>query len=181
MKKTKKTILCIAMFSGILIIGISVAYMFKKTDPIENTFTNAVVSCEIMEDSDTKSGISVKNTGNVPAYLRVRLVTWWEDENKNIVGKPSDVLNFDYNKDWIKVGDTYYYKAPVNAGSEIKFTSSSINSKGDTFNEVTVKQVIHVISEAIQSEPRDAVTKSWKIKLNDGYKITDENTSESAN
>lgn len=73
--------------------------MYHKTEMITNEFGRAIVACEVVESFNTSSGvkssIKVKNTGNIDAYLRVSLVSWWEDVNGNaeaIQSAPSDAV-----------------------------------------------------------------------------------------
>ena len=73
----------------VLIVGVTgtvFTYMFKRTEFKENSLIPAKVSCALNEafDADTgvKSNITVKNTGNIDAYIPVRLVTYWEKEGK---------------------------------------------------------------------------------------------------
>ena len=71
-------------------VGGTVAYLVAQTDPVVNTFTPGKVSCQVEEefkDNDTvKTKAVVKNTGNVPAYIRVAVVANTIDAQRNITG-----------------------------------------------------------------------------------------------
>lgn len=147
--------------------------MYHKTEMITNEFGRAIVACEVVESFNTSSGvkssIKVKNTGNIDAYLRVSLVSWWEDVNGNIVGKPSEMPSFEYDATkWKKQSaeHIYYYTSVVNPDSttEELFTSS-MTLGTDTYNGKNVYQVVKVFAEAIQSAPSDAVTSAWKVSV----------------
>ena len=80
------------------IVGASVAYLSMKTPAVKNEFAYGKVSCEVLEDFDgtVKSNVRIKNTGNIPAYIRARVVVTWKNENGDIYGtKP--VLGEDYS------------------------------------------------------------------------------------
>ena len=62
-----------------------------------------------------KSDIQVQNTGNVPAYLRVRLVSYFVDAEGSISGaEPSVYPEITLNSGWLAgENHTYYYTKPV--------------------------------------------------------------------
>ena len=68
---------------SLAIVGTVAAYMFRVTQTEENLFVPAQVSCAVYETADDamtrKTGITVENTSNISAYLRLRLVTYWVD------------------------------------------------------------------------------------------------------
>ena len=97
----KKTVIALfAVFLTIAVVGITVAFMFRKTSA-NNLFLPAEVSCTIHEKLDgaeytsgtrhgfEKHDIRVENTGNYPAYIRVRLVSYWVNADNEPVGLPS--------------------------------------------------------------------------------------------
>ena len=66
-------------------VGVTLSFMFKKAEKT-NTFVPAKVTCDVEESlfSGVKSDVCVKNTGNVAAYLRIRLVSYYVDDNGDI-------------------------------------------------------------------------------------------------
>lgn len=162
-------------------VGVTFAYMFKKSDSVDNSFVAAKVTCEVNEDYDSDTGVkksvTVKNTGEIAAYVRVKLVSYWKDapgSGGNIVGKPSTVPAFTLATGWTQAGsDTYVYTNPVAAGASSPNlidgtltlgTSEWIDEDGGT---ITVYQVVDVFAEAIQSEPVSAVNEAWGVDLSD--------------
>ena len=149
------------------------AYMKSKTPVFENEIIPAAVTCEAVEETDAeqnlKTSIKVKNTGNVDAYLRVCLVTYWVDESGNIMPIPSETLNFEYSDNWVKGSNgIYYYKSAVAPGALTKelLKEESIKLKtyiADAEKGTTYYQRIDVFAEAIQALPIDAVKESWKV------------------
>ncbi|MGN0492013.1 MAG: hypothetical protein ACI4F7_00040 [Acutalibacteraceae bacterium] len=170
MTKGKKLVLGLAALSALLAVGITLAFILKKTDTVTNTLNRAVVSCETEEEFNgvSKSGITVKNTGKVSAYLRVTLVSYWADDSGNIVAIPSSVPALEYDTvNWIKSGDVYYYKSPVkpNESTPNLLTAAITLAENSTFNGVDVHQVVEVLSEAVQSDPETAVKEVWNATL----------------
>lgn len=184
MKKNKKQ-MGILMIFFILVTSISLAYMFRKTNSITNLLKPAVVSCEVYEmvnDSDTeqpssqikvttKNSITVKNTGNIEAYIRVKLVTYWVNEKGQVIGKSSPKLTVEFNQnDWVYYPqqEIYYYKYPV---SPTQSTSNLLSNSIPLNPSITEYQVIDVFAEAIQSQPSNAVINSWQVKINESQSI----------
>ena len=150
------------------ISGSVAAYMIKRTQFEENTFTPAVVTCELHEvknaDTTQKTSITVTNTGNVNAYLRVRLVSYWVDPATGaIAAKPSPAVTFTPGMGWVAgSGNTYYYQPPVAPGAT---TYELLDSAITLTSQDGLVQVIEVFAEAIQAQPAAAVTGSWGVTL----------------
>lgn len=184
MKKRTHTVLLLAL---ILVLaataGVTLAFMFKKAGA-DNQFTPAQVTCQVSETLDgqtytqgshtghAKSDIRVENTGNVPAFLRLRLVSYWVDGDGQVVGLPSQMPELTVDTScWIAGGgDTYYYTAPVAPGERTAPLCSHVirlaESKDRADN--TIYQVLDVFAEAIQAAPEEAVVQSWQVTLTDG-------------
>ena len=164
-------LLVILLVASSILCGTVIAYMFRQTESIDNKFTPAKVSCEVVEDFDgtQKTSIQVKNTGNIDAYLRLRMVSYWVDNEGNIVAKPSVLPEIFVTSDWIKgPNNTYYYKTTVSPEKQ----TNSLLSKPIILekDENGYKQVIEVFAEAIQSKPHSAVVESWGVLLDtNGY------------
>ena len=158
----KKRVLLFIVLSALLIsIGITLAFMFKSSETIENTFFPAKVECEVEEEFDgtQKSSIAIKNTGNTDAYLRLRLVSYWVNGDGNIVGKESEMPEFSYDSaNWTLKGDnTYEYKNPVAPNDKTaEFLTAPMTLKEDTYLGETVYQVVEVFADGIQSNPEEA-------------------------
>ena len=141
-------------------------------DSVANTFTPAHVSCAVMEnfDGETKSNVNVKNTGDIPAYIRVRLVTYRVNDAGQHIGGTATIPPFTPGTNWVKYGEYYYYTLPVAAGE--KPETQLIGESGITlrsYNDADGgKQVIEVMAEAIQSSPAKAVGESWGVTISKG-------------
>lgn len=169
-KRRILSIILIAALVGVLTLcGTVLAYMFRQTEYEDNQFTPAEVSCNVVEsfDGEKKSSIQVQNTGNIDAYLRVRIVSYWVDSNGNIVAKPSSMPEITLADGWIKgSNNTYYYQSSVSSVAPNNFTgellSAPIYLEKD---ENGYLQVVEVLAEAIQSKPTNAVTNCWHVSL----------------
>ena len=159
-------ILIVTLVGALTLCGTVLAYMFTQTEYKDNEFFPANVSCKVVEafDGTQKTSIQVQNTGNIDAYLRVRLVSYWVAADGNIVAKPSSMPEINMATDWIKgTNNTYYYTKPVSPAAQTgSLLSSPIILEED---ENGYMQVIEVFAEAIQSKPYNAVINSWKVSM----------------
>ena len=170
MNKNKVRFVVVAtVLVAMTLCGTVLAYMFKKTEQYNNQFTPAEVSCEVLEafDGVQKTSIRVKNTGNIDAYLRVRLVSYWVDSEGNVVAKPSSMPAFTLADGWISGSDnTYYYQSPVSSLAPNNMTAELLSTP--IFLEQDANgylQVVEVFAEAMQSEPKQAVQNSWGVTV----------------
>ena len=69
-------------------IGGSMAFLTTKTPEVVNTFTPAHVEPDVKEDFNgtVKSSITVQNTGDIDAYIRVKLVTYRVNNDGDHIG-----------------------------------------------------------------------------------------------
>ena len=166
-----------ALIAVALAVGITLSYLFTKTDEKVNVFKPGNVQCEVFEvcNDNVKSSITVKNTGDTVAYLRLCLTTYYENASGAKIGESATIPDFDLGDDWVKGSDGfYYYKLPVAPGaSTVDLTGTDIvlQSKEDVDGQ-PLYQVIEVFAEAIQSMPHDAVLDSWESVA----MIADDNT-----
>ena len=175
MKKKNKNKVVLLILALLLLVaaGVTVAYMFRHSDPVENVFIPARVFCKVEEDfnkeTGVKSSVTVRNTGNVTEFLRVRLVSYWMDDEGNIMGVPSEMptVSYDTSK-WIKgSNDTYYCKAPVLKGELTpELLTASVQLKYPP--EETYYQVLEIIPEAIQGNPKTAIQEAWGATVTNG-------------
>ena len=156
-------------------VGVTLSFMFKKAEKT-NTFVPAEVTCEVKESlfSGVKSKVCVKNTGNVAAYLRIRLVSYYVDDNGDIAGRvPSQYPMLTLQNGWIAGADhTYYYPTPVEPGAKTGILCDPITlGTVKLADGKTVYQVLEVFAEAIQAEPVGAVQEAWNVTVS-GTEIT---------
>lgn len=146
-------------------VGGTWAFLVAQSEPVQNNFTYAHVSCTINEEFDgtTKSNVKIQNTGDIPAYVRARIVVTWKKASGNVSAVP--VKDSDYTitfntTDWTQQeGDYWYCKTAVDA---TKFTPVLIKECKKT---VTAPEgydlSVEILADAIQSEPANAVKEAW--------------------
>ena len=92
---------------ALALTGATLAYLITHTDPVPNRFTPAHVSCNVTEDFDgtTKKNVNVTNTGDIEAYLRVKLVTYRVNDDGQHIGGTAASPAFTPGNGWVKDGD----------------------------------------------------------------------------
>lgn len=152
--------------------GGTIAWLSTKTASIENKFIPSHVKCSVTEDFDgkRKSNVNVTNTGDIEAYIRVKLVTYRVNENGQHIGGTATIPPFDPGENWVLYNGFYYYTLPVNKNESpaeplIGENGIDLISYTDTDGG---KQVIEVMAEAIQSVPDKAVGQSWGVSISQG-------------
>ncbi len=178
-RKLKRWMIVLLTLAAISAVGVTLAFMFKRTNTV-NTFVPAQVSCTVHERLDgaevtdlsavgsEKSDIRVQNTGNVQAYLRVRLVSYFVDEDKNITGEiPSAYPKLTLNDGWLPgESNTYYYTKPVEPNGSTPVLCEPFPLLEQAAQDgKTVYQVVEVLAEAIQAEPVAAVEGAWGVTV----------------
>jgi hypothetical protein len=193
--------LSIIIVGAILIVAsvsVVVAYMIRRSPEITNSFVPAKIDCQVLETETvidgvvTKKSVQAQNTGNCDAYIRVRVVTYWEDSKGNLVARTSPTNEFDGNwkyndAAWIydATNQTFYHKAPVGAnevtaellklgsgfdGIELEVIEDKQGSVSFTYH-----AVVEFIVEGIQAAPDAAVKSAWGVTLDSNGNITDKN------
>lgn len=156
---------CSAIVLLIGFAGGSLAYLFTHTDSITNTFTPAEVDVTIQEAFDhqkKKENVKFQNTGDVPVYMRARLVINWTDANGNIVPAPE---GYSVNKvglpgeGWKENKGYYYYTSPVAADASTTNLVDSITARTPDNPEYYL--LVDVLVETIQATPTQAVLDAW--------------------
>ncbi len=165
------TAICLVflLFCG---IGGTLAFLIDSTGPIKNIFTAATVKNEVDEtfDGTEKSAIAVENTGDTPVYVRVKLISYRikvdKDGVETIVGGASEIPPFNLESNWFYdlTTNCYYYKKALEKKGDK--TSDLLDSSIELQNyEDGSKQVIEVLSEAIQAVPKKAVIEAWGLAV----------------
>ena len=88
---------------ALALTGATLAYLITHTDPVPNRFTPAHVSCTVKEEFDgtTKKNVNVTNTGDIDAYLRVKLVTYRVNESGQHIGGTAEIPTFTPGDGWV--------------------------------------------------------------------------------
>ncbi len=147
-------------------IGGTLAYLVTTSEEIENTFTPSYVDNEIKEDfkdKDTeKNNVKVKNTGDIPAYIRATVIAYWQNTETNLpYGGQVPVETEDYTMIWTKDGwkkgedGYYYYLSPVAAGEETGVLFTACKPIAEKVPE-GYTLVVEVLAQSIQADGVDA-------------------------
>lgn len=173
MSRTVMVALALVLVLG-LAIGGTVAYLVTQTSEITNTFTPASVPNTPVEkfENNVKSSITVRNEGNIAAYVRVKLVTYRVDDNGSQIGGAATIPDFTLGDDWFEKDGCYYYSKPVQPGTasgNLLGTSITLQQYDDADGG---KQVIEVLTESIQSVPTSVVTSTWGVTVDANGNLT---------
>lgn len=158
---SKRTVILLASLTLLmgLTIGSTAAYLVTHTSQVTNTFTPAKVSCVINETfkDNVKSDVTIKNMGNVDAYIRAKVIISWTDADGNIVPAPFGDPVFTTGANWSlnEVDGIYYYSERV---ARCNSTTNLINSiaPGDETNGYRLK--VDIIADAIQADGMGATS-----------------------
>lgn len=173
-------------------VGTTLAYVFTKTEPVENKFNPSKVSCAVVENGNdpvssgnvsvsSKKNVQIKNTGDTDAYIRVAVVVNWMSADGTRVWATKPVEGTDYSINWA-FDDTenptawdpgsdgyYYYKNSVlpNGGvTEILITEAKVLQEAP---QEGYYLSIEIVASAIQAKPTSVVTSQWGVTVaNDG-------------
>ena len=180
---TASTKMMVLAISIILLLSTAVMgtmmFLVSKTPVVTNTFDPAKVTCEVQEqfDGTVKKDVTAKNTSNIDAYLRIKLVSYRVNTDGERIGGTVVIPNFTLGSGWFEQDGFYYYHKPVAPG-EIP----EVNLIGDsgitlvTYTDADGgKQVIEVIAEAIQAKPTSVVADQWNVTVNDSGTISKKN------
>lgn len=147
-----------------LAVGGTIAFLSTKTDPVVNTFNPSQVTCSVEENFDgkAKTNVNVRNTGDIPAFIRVKLVTYRTNDQGQHIGGTASLPAFTLGTGWVKCGDYYYYTCPVAPGATPAYSLAEVIKLTENYTDVDGgHQSIDVIAEAIQAGPEAAVKAAW--------------------
>lgn len=165
-KNHRKSFLLLIAIAALLImtVGGTVAYLVTSAGPVVNTFEPVKVTTDIDEDFDDKTvkkDVKITNTGDIPVYVRAKVVANWCDKDRNIVAPWKD--NITYNEtNWTKGSDGYwYYKGAVAAGDSTKNLFDSYSYKSTDIPADADHLEMTIIHQSVQAEPDTAITELW--------------------
>lgn len=164
--KNLRKIVVTALSLALLLIGTSLtmAYLNDRTDTARNNLQFAHVSCQVEEtfSNGTKSNVSIKNTSDTDAYIRVILAAVWLNADGDITA-PAVATPVFTATDWFVQDGIYYYKLPL-------APDESTTNLIDSFTMPTqtgLTYELQIIASAIQATP-GAVSDAWGVSVSDG-------------
>ncbi|MDY5798528.1 MAG: hypothetical protein SPJ86_06785 [Eubacteriales bacterium] len=162
---------CVCILACAAVSG-SLAWLISAPGPVVNEFIPGEVTIQVDEtfNGTTKQNVRIKNTGNVPAYIRVALVPAWVDDEGNIAAKPASLNDCTitwgedgngYEADWFIGSDGFYYCKTViepDGSTPILIKSCTVKGEGHEYD-----FELQVIASAVQSLPTSTVEKVWPV------------------
>ncbi len=172
LKSMKKRNVIVVAVAAVLLFatGVTLAYIFTETKPVENVFAPSKVSCVVEEtfENNVKSDVKIKNDGDTEAYVRVFVnITWMSLHDGQVtMNKPAEgqdySITFQQGTNWQKGADGYwYYKLPVapNEATEILIKECKLNEGANAPEGFNLS--VEIVSSAIQSLPTTVVAEQW--------------------
>ena len=117
MKASKKLIITLALVILVACVatGTTLAYLFADAPRLDNKFEPVSVTCEVVEsfDGKLKSDVSIRNTGDVDAYIRATLVVTWTAADGTVHSSaPAESVDYSItygSAKWVKGSDGFYW------------------------------------------------------------------------
>lgn len=161
------TLLATLVLLAALAVGGTLAYLTDSDAPVENTFLPGKVTTSVVENTENgvKSHVKIRNTGDVPAYIRSSVAVSWQDDKGNLLGK-APVAGTDYTITWTMTGweqgadGFYYYKTPVLPGDATDVLCTDCRPIPDRTPE-GYHLAVEIIGSGIQSVPAYVVAEHW--------------------
>ena len=167
-KVSKRTTKSIALLSSLALllmmtVGGTLAYLVAQSETLTNTMQSSEVECEVIKEDGS---FSVKNAGDIKAYLRAAIVVNWADGEGNVYSMAPSSASVDIADDWIEGADGYYYYPDAVAAGAVQplIKSYAVNESAPQGYSLQVE----VMAQAIQALPGEAVIDAWNVTINDG-------------
>lgn len=145
-----------------LAVGGSLAWLVSN-DKVTNSMVpgNVPITIEEQKNGTTKESITIQNTGNIDAYIRVAVVANKVDKDGNIIVGTAPTLNLNTEK-WQLLPDGYYYYKGVVAPQASTESLGSISFADAEVN---------ILAESIQVQggitgDGNASVDAWKASFN---------------
>lgn len=177
--KTKKPVALVALLVLLCCtVAGTLAYLVDKTESVTNTFEPARVTTEVKEDITTtpgqKTNVTIKNTGNIPAYIRAAVIINWADKDGNVYGgaAPAETTDYtiSYNKaDWKLIDGYWYCKTVVQVGSETPALIESCSKTSTAAVPEGYDLQVTILADGIQA---DGVGSNGKTPMEDAWGVT---------
>lgn len=174
-RSNRSLVLTISVIALVVcIVGASLAYLFTKSAGITNTFTPTKVTTDIVEklDKGVKRNVTIKNTGDIEAFVRAKVVITWKDSSGNVYGT-APVAGTDYSitynsSAWELIDGIYYCKTPVAPNGSSPVLISECEKLSTAVVPENYDLSVEIIAEAIQSKPADVVQQTWGVTIANG-------------
>lgn len=182
---TKRKLITVLLAGVLLLAGVAGAFAWLSVTGVlvnEFGFGSVEPSVDETRDNNVKSDVAVTNKGSAPAYLRVAVDIYWQDQDGARLwdepvagtdyvidwGSVSKVSASNTASSWVVASDGYYYwTSPV-----APMGKTDVLIKRVTEQKVDGKNlVVDISTQAIQSTPDDAVKEAWGCAVKDGVLV----------
>ena len=170
----------VALLVGVLLLaGAAGTFAWLSvTGVLVNEFGFGSVAPSVDEklDGNVKSNVMITNNGSAPAYLRVAVDIYWQDQDGarlwdepkeepkgeadyEIAWNVADASGANSAYNWVKASDGFYYwTSPVAPGAE---TGVLINRVTELKATEGRNLVVDISTQAVQATPDEAVHDAW--------------------
>lgn len=177
MSKRKRII---ALLAGVILLAGTAGTLawLSVTGVLVNQFGIGSVTPSVQEtlNGKVKSDVKAKNTGTAPAYIRVAVDIYWQDQDGarlwdepkeepkgeadyEIAWSVADASGANSAYNWVKASDGFYYwTSPVAPGAE---TGVLINRVTELKATEGRNLVVDISTQAVQATPDEAVHDAW--------------------
>lgn len=146
-----------------------------RSDETVNAFTVGHVSAEVEETFEnlTKTDVRVKNTGDVPVYVRAYVSIYLQNADGTILSRVPEAgkdytITWGAQTDWRQAGNIYYYCKPVPVNGETSVLIEQVTESAPDGELL----VVEISTQTIQAEPADAVQDAWGAAVNGDGTLT---------
>lgn len=176
----------VALLVGVLLLaGAAGTFAWLSvTGVLVNEFGFGSVKPSVDEtlDNNVKSDVAVKNSGSAPAYLRVAVDIYWQDQNGARLwdeptkdtdyvitwGNVSKAFASNSASSWVLASDGFFYwTSPVAPMGKTGVLIKSVTGRKANGKNL----VVDISTQAIQSTPDDAAKEAWGCTVNDGVLV----------
>ncbi len=182
---TKRKQIVVLLVGVLLLAGVAGTFAWLSvTGVLVNEFGIGSVTPSVGETlkDNVKSDVRITNKGTAPAYLRVAVDIYWQDQNGARLWE-EPVAGTDYTIEWGAMSDasaTNSASSWVVATDGFYYWTSPVAPMGET--DVLIKKVaehkvegknlvVDISTQAIQSTPDDAVNDAWKCTVKNGVLV----------
>ncbi len=187
----KRTKMILALLGALLLLftfgGLySLAYLNQTTNSVTNYFAGSTLDITVNEDFEDgdmiKENVKIENTGDVPMYVRVKLLVQVEDENGIIIANPIvvddlsfrgiDMDDFEISEinNWVEIDGYYYYQELINPGEEVLFFESASLKEDVVFRE-NYTPVLTISAQGVQANAIELGDVWNEIQIDENNKL----------
>lgn len=176
----------VALLVGVLLLaGAAGTFAWLSvTGVLVNEFGFGSVAPSVDENlnDNVKSDVTIANKGSAPAYLRVAVDIYWQDQNGARLwdepvagtdyviawGSVSKASASNTASSWVVASDGYYYwTSPVAPMGKTDVLIKSVTERKADWKNL----VVDISTQAIQSAPGDAAAETWGCAVKDGVLV----------